>query len=35
LLERRGFRPATAAERLAQNVPADEFLMLRDAIRPR
>jgi RimJ/RimL family protein N-acetyltransferase len=35
LLERRGFRMATAAERLAQNVPADEFLMLRDAIRPR
>jgi RimJ/RimL family protein N-acetyltransferase len=34
LLERRGFRPATAAERLAQDVAADELMMLRDAIRP-
>jgi RimJ/RimL family protein N-acetyltransferase len=34
LLERLGFRIATAAELQAQDVPADEFLMLRDAIRP-
>jgi RimJ/RimL family protein N-acetyltransferase len=35
LLEGLGFSPATSAQRLAQDVAADELMMLRDAMRSR